>query len=166
MATAASVGTTSENILRGSERVLLKAAEEECLVAANRPSQSKAIHVAAENGLGRLVQLIDVGNRVEALGLIAPQQCSVQAVCPGLGDDVEDAAAGAAELDAKVAGLHRHLLDGVGDVEGLRDAGEGDFIVLGAVQQIVIRARALAVHREPRCPSSTCPYTEYCPQAR
>jgi len=41
----------------------------------------------------------------------------VEAVCSGLGDYVEDSSAGASELGAKVTGLHRHFLDGVGDVE-------------------------------------------------
>src|SRR5215813_4381079 len=75
----------------------------------------------------------------------------MHAVRPGLGYDVDDAAAGAAEVDAKVAGLCRHLLNGVGNVEGLRDAVELDVIVLGAVQQIVISARSLTVHGELRC---------------
>ncbi len=102
----------------------------------------------AENGLRSLVHLIDVGNGVEALGLKAPQQRAMQAVCAGFGHYVEDAAAGAAELDAKVASLHRHFLDRVRDVEGLRDACIGHVVIFGAIQQIVIRPKALAVHRE------------------
>ena len=126
----------------------MKGAKEERLVPENRSARGEAIHVPAENGLGRTVHLVHVRNRVEELRLVAPQQRSVQVVRAGLGDDVEDAAGGAAELDAEVAGLYRHFLDGVSDVERLRDPAEGDVIVLGAVQQIVIRAKALTVHRE------------------
>src|SRR5262245_34488549 len=129
-------------------RVPLKGAEKECLVLAKGSSQGETVHIPAENRLGRLVQLVDVGNRVEALGLVAPQQSSVDAVRPGLGDNVENAAGGASELDPKVAGLHRHLLDSVCDIERLRDTAECEIIVLGTVQQKVIPARALAVHRE------------------
>ena len=92
----------------------------------------------------------------------------MQVVRSRLGDDVKNSAARAAEFDAKVTGLHRDFLDGVGDVEALRKPGELDIIVLRAVQQIVVCARALTINREQRClPSTYRPlYTEYCPQAR
>ena len=44
-------------------------------------------------------------------------------VCAGLGDHVEHAAAGPAELDAEVRGLNGHLLDSFGDIERLRRTG-------------------------------------------
>lgn len=72
----------------------------------------------------------------------------MQAIGAGLGDDVEDAAARAPEFDAKVAGLHRQLLHRVRDVEWLRDTCIGHVIVFGAVQQLTISAKALAVYRE------------------
>src|SRR5579864_6282761 len=132
------------------ECVLLKGSEEECLVLSHRPSQGEPIHVMAEDGLARLVQLVYVGNGVKALRLESPQQRSMQAVRSGLGDYVENAAAGAAELDAKIAGLHGHLLDRVGDVERLCDAGVYHLVVLGAIQQVVISAKALAVDGKRR----------------
>src|SRR5262249_10784824 len=115
-----------------SQRILLESSKQERLVLANRASRGEAINVLAENGLRRLTDFIDIGNRVETLRLKSPEQRAMQAVCARFGDDVENAAAGAAELDAKVARLHRNFFHGVRDIEGLRDTGEGDFIVFGA----------------------------------
>src|SRR5262245_61425991 len=116
------------------KRVLLEGAKEERLVLPNRSSHSETINVMAENGFWRVVQLIHIRNRVEAMRLKAPQQRSVQAVRSGLGNDVEDSSSSAAELDAKIACLHGDLLDGVGDVERLCDARERNVIIGGAVQ--------------------------------
>src|SRR5262249_18403703 len=115
-----------------SQRILLEASKKERLVLANRASGCEAINVLAEDGLRRLIDFIYIGNRVETLRLKSPEQRAMQAVCARFGDHVENAAAGSAELDAKVARLHRNLFHGVRDIEGLRDTGVGDFIVFGA----------------------------------
>ncbi len=65
-------------------------------------------------------------------------------------DHIHDGATGAAELDPEIARLHRHFLDRVGHVEGLRDTGEGYVVILSAVEQKIIRANALAIHRKRR----------------
>src|SRR4030095_4289182 len=128
--------------------VLLKRAKEEGLVLPNQPSHREAIHISAENGLRRVVQLIKVGNRVEALRLVPPQQRPMHAIRAGFRDDVKPPAGGTSKLHAEVACLYRDLLDRIGDVERLRDASQREFIIVGAVQKIVIRAKTLAVHRE------------------
>src|SRR5262249_893904 len=138
----------------GSEGVLLKAAEEEYLVLADRPAHSEAIHVPAENGLGYLVKLIHVGNGIEALRLVAPKHRPVEAVCSRLGNDIEDAAAGATELDAEIGRLHGDLIHRVDDSQRLRHAGVGDVIVFGTVQQVVITTETLPIHGVRRSPSS------------
>ena len=72
----------------------------------------------------------------------------VELVGARLGDGVDDAAAGAAELGVVVRGLDGDLLDGVGvgDLEAL--AGHRDVVVLGAVDQEVVRPAARAVNHE------------------
>src|SRR5438105_2301384 len=102
----------------------LESAKEKGLVFANRAANGEPVNIVAENRFGSPVQLVDVGNRIEPLRLIAPQQRAMQAVAAGFCDYVEYAAAGAAELDAKVAGLGGDFLDGVGDVKWLGHAGK------------------------------------------
>ena len=94
------------------------------------------------------VQLVEIGNRVKALRLVAPQQRSVQLVGAGLGHHVEHAAAGASKFDAEVAGLSGNLLNGIGDGKHLFLAADPDFVVFGSVQHVVIATRALAVDGE------------------
>ncbi len=72
----------------------------------------------------------------------------MNSVCAGLCDHVENAARGASELDAVVSGLRRHLFHGVGNVERLSYTCEGDIVVFGTVQQKVVAAQPLAVHRK------------------
>src|SRR5262249_49396311 len=67
-----------------SQRILLEASKKECLVLANRASAGEAINVLTEDGLRRLIDFIDIGNRVETLRLKSPEQRAMQAVCAGL----------------------------------------------------------------------------------
>src|SRR5205823_6187773 len=60
-------------VLGGVIVVLLKAAEKESLVLANRTSQGKPGDIAAVDRLRDSIQLVHIRNRVEALRLIAPQ---------------------------------------------------------------------------------------------
>ena len=87
-------------------RVLLKAAKKECFVPSKRTARREAVDIAAEYRLARVVHPVDIRNGIEKLRLIPPQHCSVQTVRAGFRDDVKDTAAGFAELNAKVAGLH------------------------------------------------------------
>src|SRR5262249_55781482 len=59
---------------------------------------------------------------------------------------VQNAAPGAAELNAKIAGLHRHFLDRIRDIEALRDTRVLDFVIVRTVQQVVVGARTLTVY--------------------
>src|SRR5262249_35073325 len=84
-----------------------------------------------------------------------PEHSPVQAVRAGLRDDVKYTSSSTAEFHAKVARLYGNFFDGVSHIEGLRDTGEGDVVVLGAVEQIVVRAEALSVYRERRFRASS-----------
>src|SRR5262249_1674332 len=93
-------------------------------------------------------QPVEIGNRVEALRVVTPQQSSVEIVGPRLRHYVEYAPAGAPELDAKVASLNRDFFDGISDREYLLFAGKRDIVVFGSIQHVVVGARALAVDRK------------------
>ena len=72
----------------------------------------------------------------------------MQSVGAALGDGVDDGSPGAAEFGIVVRGLGGDFLDGVGilELEGL--AGDGDVVVLGAIDQEIVRAAAGAVDGE------------------
>ena len=64
----------------------------------------------------------------------------------GLRDYVEHAAAGAAELNAEISGLHGHFFDGIGDVKRLSRTANRDVVVFGSIEQIVVSTYPLAVN--------------------
>src|SRR5262245_57310392 len=81
--------------------------------------------------------------------MVTPQQSAVEIVGSRLRHYIEYAPAGAPKLDAKVAGLNRHLFYGVGDSEYLFFAAQPDLVVFSSIQHVVVAARALAVDRKP-----------------
>jgi hypothetical protein len=50
-------------------------------------AELKAVYAVAR--LRCLIQRVRIGDRIKALRLVAPEQCSVKAVRPGFGDHVE-----------------------------------------------------------------------------
>src|SRR5262245_36158 len=128
--------------------ILLKASEEKGFIPAQRSPQREAVDIAAEHGLGCLIQLVYVRDGLKALRLITPQQGAVELVCPRLRDHIENSAAGASELDTEVARLHGDFLHRIGDVERLSYAGEPSVIVFGAVEQVVVPTHTLAIDGE------------------
>src|SRR5262245_28926013 len=66
-------------------------------------------------------------------------------ICAGLRNHVEDAAAGAAELHAKISGLYGNLLDGVRNVDDLGRTAKSDVIVLGSIEEVVVSPNSLTV---------------------
>src|SRR5579872_6079051 len=140
------------------EVVLLKRGKEERLVLAHRTTSSKSENIVAEDRLRNRIQPVEVGNRVKALRLVAPQQSAVETVGSRLRHQVEYAAAAAPKLDAEVGGLNRHFFDGVGDSEYLFFAAQPDLVVFGSIQHIVVAARALAVDGKPSSVASAAPY--------
>src|SRR5262245_13522698 len=131
------------------EVVLLESCEEEGLVLARGPAGRESENIVAEDRLRNAHQPVEIGNRVKALRVVTPQQSAVQIVGSRLRHYVEYAPAGAPKLDAEVAGLNRHLFDGVGDGEYLFFAAQPDLVVFGSIQHVVVAARALAVDRKP-----------------
>src|SRR5262245_24200289 len=125
--------------------ILLEAAKEEGFVFAQWSAQRETIDIAAENRLGRLIQLIYIRYGLKALRLITPQQGSVQLVGPRLRDHIENSAPGSPKLDAEVARLYGDFRHGVGDVERLSHSGELNVIVFSTVEQVVVPTHALAI---------------------
>jgi hypothetical protein len=88
------------------EIVLLVADKEESLVLANRAARGESEDIVAENRLRNAVQPIEIGNRIKALRLVAPQQSAMEIVSSRLRHQVEHGAAGASKLDAEVTRLN------------------------------------------------------------
>src|SRR5690242_6768332 len=99
--------------------VFLETGEEERLVLTNRAAGRESENIVAEDGLRNARQPVEIGNRIEALRLVSPQQSAVQIVGTGFRDYIEDAPARAPELNTEVSGLNRHFLYGIGDAEYL-----------------------------------------------
>ena len=106
--------------------------------------------LGVDRGPCQSVEPVAVRQRVEALGQEEPAHRPVKVVAARPRDDVEDAAARAPELGAEQPRLHGDLLDGVLVVYLVGRAGDGDVVVLRAVNQVVVAARALAVDGELR----------------
>src|SRR5712692_4561690 len=66
-------GNNQGEVCRRPVRVLLEAREEKGLVLANRPAHSESSNVAAEDGFGRAIQFVEIGDRIETLRLIPPE---------------------------------------------------------------------------------------------
>src|SRR6516225_10866713 len=125
--------------------VLLKARKKESLVFANGSTNGEPVNIVAKNRFRNPVQFVHIGNRIEPLRLIAPQQRAMDAVRAGLCDHVEYAAAGLAELDAEVAGLRGDFLDSLGDGEWLRGAVGKNIAVFSPIQEVIVSTWALTV---------------------
>ncbi len=65
-------------------------------------------------------------------------------------DEVEDAASCSAKLGTKQSCLNRDFGDRVLVVDYIGRTGDGNVVVLGSVNQVVVSARALAIHGKLR----------------
>ena len=86
----------------------------------------------------------------EGFGALVVEETSVDVVGAGLGDDVDDAAAGAAELGVGTAGHDLEFLDGFErDIDGSALAAgllaEEAVVVIAAIERDVVEDAALAV---------------------
>src|SRR5205085_10254599 len=95
-------------------------------------------------------RLLGISQRIEDLRQKEPLHGAVILARAALGDDVEDAAASAAELGAEQTRLHGDFLHSILVVNLVGGARDGDVVVLRAINQIVVAAWALAVDRELR----------------
>src|SRR5262245_26017791 len=68
-----------------------------------------------------------------------------------LGDEVEHAATGSTKLSTEQTSLNRDLGDRVFVIDLAGWARDRNVVVLGAVNQVVVAARALAVYGKLRC---------------
>ena len=91
------------------------------------------------------MSLLTLETESNRLRLVAPQQSTVETVGSRLRHQIEYAAAGASELNAEVTRLNGDFLDCIGNAETLFRAGQPDLVVVGPVEHVVVRARALAV---------------------
>ena len=127
--------------------IALIAAEEEGLRPQHGPAERAAKLMLAEVGrfaAGALVEKVVGVERVVAEELVG---VALEGVRPGFDLDVHDAAERSAELRRIGAGLQLELvqrIDGGEDDDGLQPR----FVVVDAVQDVVVVARALTVGRE------------------
>ena len=78
-------------VVRGVTIVLLKGNKEKRLVLAYRAAGSQTENIVAEHGLRNTRKPVEVGNRVEPLRLVSPQQCAMEIVGSRFGHEVKDA---------------------------------------------------------------------------
>src|SRR5439155_24249174 len=105
--------------------------------------------------LNDAARIVDERVGVHRLIAIEPECAAVQIVRAGLGDDIDDAAAGAAGLGVVAAVidlefLNRILAEGVRIANALPSAGlpEKEVIPVGAVDQEAVGGAALSGERE------------------
>src|ERR1700694_5104471 len=70
---------------------------------------------------------------------------SVKIVGSRLGNDVDNGSSRLAEFSVKITGLDGDLLDCIGNVESLRSPGEGDVVIVGPIQEIIVPSWALPI---------------------
>jgi len=64
------------------------------------------------------------------------------------GDDIEDRTSRPAKFIAEITRLNGNFLHVIDDVNGLRSTRERHVVIVGAVEKIVVSARALAIDRK------------------
>ncbi len=74
-----------------------------------------------------------------------PLAATVILIRAALGDEIEDAATGPAKLGTEQTSLNRDLGDCIFVIDHVRWTSNGDVVVLGSVDEIVVAARALTV---------------------
>src|SRR6185312_11868608 len=116
--------------------------EEKSFVAVDGAAECGAEIVLHEDRLGD-----EVIGRVKGLVAGEVEEVSVQVVGAGLGDDVDEAAAGIAVLGQELVGHHLELRDGVLR-ERLAHGAIELAVVFNAIDHDVVGARTLAVYAE------------------
>ena len=140
-------------LLGGAAVLVIEGHEVERLVLLEGPAEGEAELLLAEIGLRRVRAVAALGRRRQAVALEIRVRGAVDVVGPGLGDDVDEAAAAASELGRSALGHHDDLLDRI-QVEG--EGGplaaalltEEGVVEVRAVDGDVVGDALLAVDRE------------------
>src|SRR5579885_2884179 len=140
----------------GSVALAVVIEKEESFIPYNRPAQVAAELIEVVGALGSAAPVVFPRVRIESFIAEKFERRSVEVIRAGLGDHVDDAAAGAPDLGRIVIGIDLELLDGV-FAEAVRiAAGAGassglskeDVIGVGAIHQKAVGRAALAAEGE------------------
>src|SRR5437763_15898796 len=91
--------------------------------------------------------LVVMRQGLKCAACVGPVRGPVDSIGTRLGNLIENRAACTSKLSRKVGGLDTDFLNRIGIGNGECGSGDGDIVVLNAVNQEVIAARPLAVHR-------------------